>query len=56
MSVPAPAPVVTQSCWMEQETIWDTQYVDQVTMECNEIVKVDIESILSLLITKYFLI
>merc|ERR1712025_792865 len=39
VSVPAPAPVVTQSCWMEQETIWDTQYVDQVTMECNEIVK-----------------
>ena len=40
VSVPAPAPVASPSCWTEQETVWDTQYVDQVTMQCNEVVKV----------------
>merc|ERR1712168_169233 len=39
VSVPAPAPVASPSCWTEQETVWDTQYVDQVTMQCNEVVK-----------------
>ena len=36
----APAPVSTPSCWTEQETVWDTQYVDQVTMECSPVTKV----------------
>ena len=36
----APAPVSAPSCWMEQETVWDTQYVDQVTMECSPVTKV----------------
>merc|ERR1711868_120787 len=39
VSVPAPAPVASPSCWTEQETVWDTQYVDQVTLQCNEVVK-----------------
>ena len=38
----APAPVSTPSCWTEQETVWDTQYVDQVTMECSPVTKVGI--------------
>ena len=36
--VPAPAPVVSApSCWTEQDTVWDTQYVDMVTQECKPV-------------------
>ena len=37
----APQPVVqTTNCWTEKETVWDTQYVDTTTMECQPVTKV----------------
>jgi len=37
-SVPAPSPqVASPTCWTEQETVWDTKYVDQVTQECRPV-------------------
>ena len=39
VSVPAPAPVSTPSCWTEQDTVWETQYVDTVTQECRPVTK-----------------
>merc|ERR1711990_19997 len=35
----APQPVVQTSCWTEKETVWDTQYVDTTTMECQPVTK-----------------
>ena len=39
VSVPAPAPVSSPSCWTEQSTVWETQYVDTVTQECRPVTK-----------------
>ena len=39
VSVPAPAPVSAPSCWTEQSTVWETQYVDTVTQECRPVTK-----------------
>ena len=39
VSVPAPAPVSAPSCWTEQDTVWETQYVDTVTQECRPVTK-----------------
>ena len=39
VSVPAPAPVSSPSCWTEQSTVWETQYVDTVTQECSPVTK-----------------
>merc|ERR1719480_421700 len=39
VSVPAPAPVSSPSCWTEQNTVWETQYVDTVTQECRPVTK-----------------
>ena len=39
VSVSAPAPVSSPSCWTEQSTVWETQYVDTVTQECRPVTK-----------------
>merc|ERR1719234_2973021 len=39
VSVPAPVPVSAPSCWTEQSTVWETQYVDTVTQECRPVTK-----------------